>query len=130
MALAARHCGWILVRGRIVLVRVVGLYGRCALDRTDVIGLADRALNYIIDAYLLFAASAIAANTLLRSIAGAAFPLFSERLFAALGVNWTGTLLGCIAIALAPIPVIFYIYGARIRAHSKFSTKHFLEEDE
>ncbi|KAL2360448.1 hypothetical protein RJZ56_006674 [Blastomyces dermatitidis] len=88
-----------------------------------------QALNYIIDAYLLFAASAIAANTLLRSIAGAAFPLFAERLFAALGVNWTGTLLGCIALALAPIPVIFYIYGARIRAHSKFSTKHFLEDE-
>ncbi|OAX80988.1 hypothetical protein ACJ72_04676 [Emergomyces africanus] len=88
-----------------------------------------QALNYIIDAYLLFAASAIAANTLLRSIAGAAFPLFSERMFASLGVNWSGTLLGCVAVVLAPIPVIFYIYGAKIRARSKFSAKHFVDDE-
>ncbi|KKZ66142.1 hypothetical protein EMCG_08114 [[Emmonsia] crescens] len=89
-----------------------------------------QALNYIIDAYLLFAASAIAANTLLRSLAGAAFPLFSERMFASLGVNWSGTLLGCVAVALAPIPVIFYIYGAKLRARSKFSAKHIVEDEE
>ncbi|OJD13080.1 hypothetical protein AJ78_06418 [Emergomyces pasteurianus Ep9510] len=88
-----------------------------------------QSLNYIIDAYLLFAASAIAANTLLRSIAGAAFPLFSERMFAALGVNWSGTLLGCVATVLAPIPVIFYIYGAKIRSRSKFSAKHFVDDE-
>ena len=35
-------------------------------------------LNYIVDAYLMFAASAIAANTLLRSLAGAGFPLFGS----------------------------------------------------
>lgn len=34
-------------------------------------------LNYLIDAYLMFAASAIAANTFLRSLAGAGFPLFA-----------------------------------------------------
>lgn len=32
-------------------------------------------LNYIIDAYLMFAASAIAANTFMRSLFGAIFPL-------------------------------------------------------
>lgn len=34
-------------------------------------------LNYLIDAYLMFAASAIAANTFLRSLCGAVFPLFA-----------------------------------------------------
>ena len=34
-------------------------------------------LNYIIDSYLMFAASAIAANTIMRSIFGAVFPLFA-----------------------------------------------------
>ncbi|PGG95786.1 hypothetical protein AJ79_09872 [Helicocarpus griseus UAMH5409] len=89
-----------------------------------------QALNYIIDAYLMFAASAIAANTLLRSIAGAAFPLFSQKLFQALGVNWAGTLIGCVAALLAPIPVIFYIYGARIRGRSKFSPVYTAPERE
>ncbi|MCJ1435467.1 hypothetical protein MMC27_004840 [Xylographa pallens] len=80
-----------------------------------------QALNYIVDVYLMFAASAIAANTFLRSLAGAVFPLFSIYMFNALGVNWAGTLLGCVAILLVPIPVIFLRYGARIRQRSKFA---------
>jgi MFS transporter, DHA1 family, multidrug resistance protein len=47
-------------------------------------------------------------------------------MFAALGVNWAGTLLGCVAIVLVPIPVVFIIYGARIRERSAFApTKPF-----
>jgi len=80
-----------------------------------------QSLNYIIDAYLMFAASAIAANTFLRSLAGAGFPLFSQYMFAAMGINWAGTMLGCVAVALVPIPVIFYKYGARIRQKSSFA---------
>ncbi|KAL2223488.1 putative MFS multidrug transporter [Thermoascus aurantiacus ATCC 26904] len=80
-----------------------------------------QSLNYIVDAYLLFAASAIAANTFLRSIAGAVFPLFSQYMFHSLGVNWAGTLLGCVAALLAPIPVVFYLYGHKLRAKSKFA---------
>ncbi|KAI9871692.1 MAG: hypothetical protein M1830_002595 [Pleopsidium flavum] len=80
-----------------------------------------QSLNYIVDAYLMFAASAIAANTFLRSLAGAGFPLFAMYMFNALGVNWAGTLLGCVAVVLVPIPVAFYIYGAKIRAKSKFA---------
>ncbi|KAJ8612618.1 hypothetical protein MRB53_037354 [Persea americana] len=38
-------------------------------------------LNYQVDAYLMFAASAVAANTILRSIFGAAFPLFAAYMF-------------------------------------------------
>jgi DHA1 family multidrug resistance protein-like MFS transporter len=40
-----------------------------------------QSLNYIIDAYLAFAASAIAANTIMRSILAAAFPLFASYMF-------------------------------------------------
>ncbi|OKL58891.1 putative transporter [Talaromyces atroroseus] len=78
-------------------------------------------LNYIIDAYLLFAASAVAANTLLRSLAGAVFPLFATYMFDGMGVNWAGTLLGCVAAVLVPIPIIFYFQGPKIRARSKFA---------
>lgn len=85
-----------------------------------------QALNYLVDAYLMFAASAIAGNTFLRSLAGAGFPLFSQYMFKALGVNWAGTLLGCVALCLVPIPVCFYIYGEKIRRKSAFApTKPF-----
>ena len=42
-------------------------------------------------------------------------------MFNALKVNWTGTLLGCVAAVLVPIPVIFWKYGAKIRQRSKFA---------
>lgn len=80
-----------------------------------------QSLNYLVDAYLMFAASAIAANTFLRSLAGAGFPLFSQAMFNSLGVNWAGTLLGCVATVLVPIPVIFYMYGQKIREKSAFA---------
>lgn len=78
-------------------------------------------LNYLIDAYLMFAASAIAANTFLRSLAGAGFPLFATQMIQGMGVQWAGTLLGCIAIVLVPMPVIFYLRGAKIRERSNFA---------
>lgn len=78
-------------------------------------------MNYIIDSYLMFAASAIAGNSFLRSSFGAAFPLFATAMFHNLGINWAGTVLGCIAVALIPIPFLFMKYGKRIRQRSKFA---------
>jgi DHA1 family multidrug resistance protein-like MFS transporter len=46
-----------------------------------------QALNYLIDAYLMVAASSIAANTFLRSFFGAGFPLFATQMFHNLGVQ-------------------------------------------
>ena len=80
-----------------------------------------QALNYLVDAYLMFAASAIAGNTFLRSIAGAAFPLFARQMFDGMGIQWAGTLLGCVALVLSPIPFIFYYHGHQIRQKSNYA---------
>ncbi|KAL4914795.1 major facilitator superfamily domain-containing protein [Aspergillus aurantiobrunneus] len=77
--------------------------------------------NYLIDTYLMFAASAIAANTFCRSLVAASFPLFSRQMFENMGVQWASTLLGCVAACLVPIPVAFYLYGKRLRMKSKFA---------
>lgn len=45
--------------------------------------------------------------------------------FHGLGVNWAGTLLGCVASLLVPIPVMFYFYGPKLRARSKFAPTFF-----
>ncbi|KAM0263175.1 hypothetical protein ACHAQJ_001330 [Trichoderma viride] len=82
-----------------------------------------QAFNYIIDAYLMFAASALAANTFLRSLFGAIFPLFATYMFDGMGIQWAMTLLGCIATLLVPVPVIFYFKGAQIRKMSKYTPK-------
>ncbi|KAL3422477.1 MFS multidrug transporter [Phlyctema vagabunda] len=78
-------------------------------------------LNYIIDVYMWYANSAIAANTLIRSFAGAGFPLFATAMYHTLGVNWATSLLGFLCVALIPVPILFFVYGSRIRAASKFS---------
>jgi len=78
-------------------------------------------LNYLIDVYMMHANSAIAANTLLRSLAGAGFPLFATPMFHNLGVNWASSLLGFLAVACIPFPILFFIYGAKIRKLSKYA---------
>ncbi|KAG9583854.1 MFS general substrate transporter, partial [Aureobasidium melanogenum] len=78
-------------------------------------------LNYLIDSYLMFAASAIAANTFLRSLCGAGFPLFATYMIEGMGIQWAGTLLGCFAFLLVPLPILFYLKGAQIRGKSKFA---------
>lgn len=80
-------------------------------------------LNYIIDVYMMFSNSAIAANTLIRSAVGGAFPLFAVQMYQKLGVAWASSLLGFLSVAMIPIPVLFFFYGARIRAMSKYSPK-------
>jgi hypothetical protein len=80
-------------------------------------------LNYIIDVYMMFANSAIAANTLVRSTLGGAFPLFATQMYTNLGVEWASSVLGFISVAMIPIPFLFFFYGAKIRAMSKFSPK-------
>jgi DHA1 family multidrug resistance protein-like MFS transporter len=79
-----------------------------------------QALNYLIDAYLVVAASAIAANTFLRSFFGAGFPLFATAMFNNLGVDWAGSLLGFLAVAFLPIPFLFYTFGERLRKSSGY----------
>ncbi|KAK5673908.1 hypothetical protein LTS12_029664 [Elasticomyces elasticus] len=77
--------------------------------------------NYLLDSYREFAASAFAANMMLRSLVGACFPLFTTQMFGNLGVQWASTLLGCIAAIMIPIPIIFRIYGKTLREKSQNS---------
>ncbi|KAJ5527636.1 hypothetical protein N7513_011795 [Penicillium frequentans] len=79
------------------------------------------ALNYLVDTFQTTAASAIAANTFLRSMFAGAFPLFTNAMFHNLGVPWAASILGFISLALIPIPYLFYTYGKSIRARGKWS---------
>ena len=79
--------------------------------------------NYVIDSYLIFAASALAANTIVRSIFGAAFPLFAIQMYNRLNPRWASTLLGIIATIMVPIPFILFRYGPALRHRSKHAPK-------
>jgi MFS transporter, DHA1 family, multidrug resistance protein len=74
-----------------------------------------------VDVYLIYAASALAANTVLRSTFAAAFPLFTNQLFRKLGIQWACMVIGFFALLLAPMPYLFWKLGPQIRARSKFA---------
>ncbi|KAF5866875.1 hypothetical protein ETB97_008679 [Aspergillus alliaceus] len=76
--------------------------------------------SYLTDCYGPYGASALAANAVFRSIFGAVFPLFGTDLYDGLGVPWGSSLLGFVALALAPLPWVFYHFGPRIRMRSKY----------
>lgn len=78
-------------------------------------------INYIVDIYVVVAASALAANCFLRSITASAFPIFSHTMFERMGIQWAFTLLGCIGMLLFPIPILLYYYGPKLRALSKLT---------
>lgn len=77
----------------------------------------------------MFAASAIAANTIMRSLFGAIFPLFATYMFDGMGINYGMTLLGCVAALFIPMPFLFYFKGKTIRAKSKFAPAPDIEQD-
>ncbi|KAF9894330.1 hypothetical protein FE257_007833 [Aspergillus nanangensis] len=71
--------------------------------------------TYIIDCFPAYAASANATLTATRSLVGALLPLAGPKMFESLGLGWGNSLLGFLALAFIPIPVIFTKYGKVIR---------------
>lgn len=80
-------------------------------------------MNYLIDAYTIFAASVLAANSVLRSLFGAAFPLFTTQMYDNLGIHWASTIPAFLALACVPMPFLFYKYGPAIRERCKFAAQ-------
>lgn len=75
---------------------------------------------YLVDAFGIYAASAIATNTVVRSLFGATLPLAGRPLYSTLGYGWGNSLLAFIALVLSPIPVLLVRYGERIRTNPRF----------
>jgi hypothetical protein len=71
--------------------------------------------SYLIDAFTRYAASAIAAATILRSVAGGLLPLAGQPMYERLGIGWGNNILGFVALAMSMIPWVFWKYGERIR---------------
>lgn len=76
------------------------------------------ASNYLTHSYGVYAASAMAGNTVMRSALGGIFPLIGPSMYRRLGPNWAGTLLALLEVLIIPIPFVFYRYGYKIRMKS------------
>lgn len=77
-------------------------------------------INYLSDAYVQFAASALSAASLGRNLFGAFLPLASQSLFGNLGYQWAGSLLGFIGLVLSLAPVALLVWGHKARMGSPF----------
>ncbi|PWY99052.1 MFS general substrate transporter [Testicularia cyperi] len=77
--------------------------------------------NYLADAYLTYASSALAAQSFARNIFGFMFPLFVEQMYINLGYQWASTLSAILGAMLGVVPFILFFYGDKIRAKSKIS---------
>ncbi|KAF1950052.1 MFS general substrate transporter [Byssothecium circinans] len=77
-------------------------------------------LNYLVDAYEIFAASAMAAASLSRSSFGAVLPFAAGPMYRALGVAWATSLLGFFSLGLCVVPFVFLRFGGVIRGKSGF----------
>ncbi|KAL2157773.1 hypothetical protein VTH06DRAFT_5041 [Thermothelomyces fergusii] len=78
-------------------------------------------LNYIVDAYTMYAASAIAAGVILRSLFATAFPLFVRRMYVDLGIHWASSIPAFLTVVCTPFPFLAYKYGAAIRMKCKYA---------
>ncbi|KAJ5179913.1 hypothetical protein N7492_003123 [Penicillium capsulatum] len=105
--------------------------------------------TFLVDAYPTFAASALAANSFMRSSFGGIFPLFGIQIadraplrnypllllhvpaiqsliatpvYNNLGYHWATSLLAFLTLAMVPFPYIFFRYGHIIRQKSRFAT--------
>ena len=72
--------------------------------------------SYLVDAFETQAASALAANTVVRSIFGTVLPLAGRSMYSTLGIGWGNSLLGFTTPAFAapapcPGPIVVCIYG-------------------
>lgn len=111
---------------------------------TGILFVFTSSFTYLVTAYRPIAASAMAANSALRSTFAAVFPLFAVQMYHRLGTVGATALLAGLTTLMAPFPCvkllrlcigytvsltclschsfILCMYGHRIRANSRFAT--------
>lgn len=72
---------------------------------------------YLVDTFSLYSASALASNSLVRSVLGATIPMAAFPMFDKLGLGWGNSLLGFISCTMIPVPWLVIKYGEYLRKH-------------
>lgn len=80
-------------------------------------------MSYLVDSYVIYAASVLAANSVLRSLFGTAFPLFTTRMYRNLGNQWASSIPAFLVLGCLPFPFLFYKYGQQIRSKCKYASE-------
>ncbi|RDK38334.1 MFS general substrate transporter [Aspergillus phoenicis ATCC 13157] len=103
--------GWSLQAGLFPVVPLVGL----GVFGFGMMGIFQPVQIYLVNAFPIHSASALAASNLLRSLVGALLPLGGHRMYDTMGLGWGNSLLAFIALAMAPVPIILMKFGERMR---------------
>ncbi|OSX58814.1 hypothetical protein POSPLADRAFT_1184502 [Postia placenta MAD-698-R-SB12] len=77
---------------------------------------------YTIDAYTTYAASAFAAQAMIRSVATSVFVLFGTQMFSGLGPRWATFILAMIGVVEIALPIVFMRKGEALRKASGFAS--------
>jgi hypothetical protein len=78
--------------------------------------------TYIVDSYQTYAASAMAACAILRSLAGFGFPLFAPYMYKSLGYGWGTSVLAFVTMGIGwTAPFAFWYFGPKLRAISRYA---------
>ncbi|TIA89994.1 hypothetical protein E3P81_02672 [Wallemia ichthyophaga] len=80
-------------------------------------------LSYLADVYAVYAASALASNTIARSVIASVCPLFVRQMFDAMGIDYACLLLALVALTLCAVPVWFRLRAASLRARSAYARR-------
>ncbi|KAK3312627.1 major facilitator superfamily domain-containing protein [Apodospora peruviana] len=95
--------------------------GACFVFGGVLIAIYVGSYEYIVDSYGDHSAIALSSITMLRYLISGGMVMATRPLYEGVGVHWTMTLLGCVAVLLAPAPAIFYKIGPRLREKSEYA---------
>lgn len=79
-------------------------------------------LNFLVDAYGPYAANAVSANTILRTVLACALPIAARPMFVNMGVAPAASLLGGISCLALPVPFLFMRYTWALWRKSRFAS--------
>ena len=80
--------------------------------------------TYIVDTYTKYAASAMAAVSVLRCLTAFGFPLFAPYMYDALDYGWGNSVLAFISLGIGiPAPIFLWMFGEKLRRASPYAAE-------
>ncbi len=79
--------------------------------------------TYMVDSFETYAASALAAVTVSRSVLGCIFAFIGNGLYKRLGYEWGTLLLTFMCLVITPLPAVFYYWGPKLRKMGRFKVE-------
>jgi MFS family permease len=103
--------GWAVEKEVHWMVAVLGM----SIFSMSLVGFMFPMSTYLVSVFKFYAASALAATSIMRMLSGALIPLCADRLYHRFGDGWGNTLLAGLALCLTPVPWFFYKKGEYLR---------------